>query len=145
MRSVLPLTVLAMCFTSSVAHAHKMIVVPTVAEALRVKVGYEDKTPAEGATVTLKDEAGDVVVEGITDDTGVCVLPRPKPGRYTVIANDGAGHRTQVPFDIPDEKSVVGSGDTTASLLSRRWVRAVIGVTVIGAVSLIIWWVRRRR
>lgn len=144
MRYAATFTVAGLIFAPSVAFAHKLIVVPKVAETVRVEVYYEDKTPAEDAKVTIKDEGGTVVSESVTDENGVCVLPRPKPGTYTLIANDGAGHRTRVPLDIPNETATVDPQEA-GSVLGNRWVRSAFGVALIGSGALIVRWVRRRR
>jgi hypothetical protein len=141
MRHAVPLALAALLVAPSVASAHKMIVVAKVTERVRVEVGYEDKTPAEDAKVTIKDETGTVVAEGVTDANGVCVLPRPKPGTYALIANDGGGHRRQEQLVISDEQATVEARTT----LSNRWVTSVIGVAVIGGVTLLVWWLRTRR
>lgn len=142
MRFVVPFAVLLS--GPSLALAHKMIVTPTVTDSVRVVVGYEDESPAEDAKVTLKDAAGAVVSEGITDAKGVCVLPRPKPGTYTLVANDGGGHRRQLQLIIPDDTSTVVPPESRTPFNSR-WFRSVVGVAIIGAVTGFVWWVRRRR
>jgi hypothetical protein len=141
MRTAVPLAVTALLLAPSAALAHKMLVVATVTGTIRVEVHYEDKTPAEEATVTLKDEAGAVVAEGVTDAAGVCVLPRPKPGAYTIVADDGGGHRRREPLVIPDESAPAEA----RTALGDRWLMTAVGLAVIAAGTLTAWWVLRRR
>jgi len=138
MRSAIVLV--ALLFAPSVAFAHKMLVVARVAETVRVEVRYEDESPAEEAKVTIKDEAGTVVAEGITDAKGVCVLPRPKPGTYKLIANDGGGHRRQEQLVIPDEVAPVEA----RTALGNRRLMTILGVAIIGIGTWAVWWLRRR-
>lgn len=125
------------------AFAHKLeIVAKLPADApteLRVEVGYDDGTPAEGATVTLTDRAGKPVAEGATDDKGVCVLERPKAGWYTLTADDGAGHRAVV-------RPKIGDVGTTEPPPSRPAVpMTVVGLAVIVGGTLFVWWLVRSR
>src|SRR5688572_19729541 len=78
----------------SAARAHRMDVeVTDDGRTLRVVVGYDDGTPAEGATVTLATAADDVVRTAATDEKGVCEFPRPPAGAYRVTARDDLGHK----------------------------------------------------
>ena len=95
----------AAVLTPSTLYAHKLIVdaainsgTPTI---LHIQTYYDPDEPVDDVKITLQDSAGIVVVEGRSDAKGVCRLPRPKTGSYTLIADDGQGHRCQKQLDIP--------------------------------------------
>lgn len=62
---------------------------------------YDDDTPATDAKVSLTDAGGKVVLEGRTNETGRWSFPAPAPGKYRVVVDGGAGHRTTVSLAIP--------------------------------------------
>src|SRR4051812_19092352 len=61
--------------------------------------GFDDRTPAEEAKITITDASGTVIAGGKTDERGMLKLPRPKPGNYTATA-EAFGHRDVVPFEV---------------------------------------------
>ncbi len=52
------------------------------AQALRGKLMDADKNPVSGATVTLKDPAGETIAQGSSDPTGLFHVAAPKAGNY---------------------------------------------------------------
>lgn len=123
------------------AAAHKLEVVaklpPDAPAVLRVEVGYDDDTPAEGAKVALTDLAGAVVAAGTTDEKGVCVLARPAAGGYTLTADDGAGHRATLPLEVG------GAGPPAPTKPQVPF--TLVGLAVIVGGTLFLWWLARSR
>lgn len=110
------------------ARAHSMLVEAKVEAMLRVVVGYEDETPAEDAKVTLARADGSVVAEAKTDATGTCTFARPAAGSYSLIADDGAGHRTAVPLAVPESEAEIAEA---RSARRNRWLMGGLGLAAI--------------
>lgn len=124
----------ALGLSPGAARAHRMDVEVTVTGAVfQVVVGYEDETPSEGAAVTVATAGGEVVGSGRTDAKGVYELPRPPAGRYTVTANDHAGHTAAVTLDVPADEAELKSVATDKR--DRRLMTAA-GLAVIAAFTL---------
>ena len=133
----------AAVLTPSTLYAHKLIVdacinsgTPTL---LHIQTYYDPDEPADGVKITLQDSTGSVVGEGRTDTKGVCQMPRPKGATYTLIADDGQGHRTQKQFDIPVSDAELLDARTERR---NRWVMTGTGVSLIACITAI---ARRRR
>ena len=115
-------------------HGLAVVVTPVPPDRLRVEAGYDDGTPADGATAVVTDRAGREIGRGTLDERGVCEVACP-PAGWVVTVDDGAGHRTSV----SGEREVVASeGDRPV-----RWVAAVVGLAVIG--GWVVWRMRSRR
>ncbi len=114
------------------AHAHRMDITCKVESELKIVVGYEDDTPAEQAKVTLADAAGTVVAEATTDDRGVCTIPRPRAGTYTLIADDGSGHRGRIEVPVPQSESEIAEVQTAKR---NRWLMGAAGLLGIGGLT----------
>jgi hypothetical protein len=144
---VVPLVVLTQ---HSAAFAHKLELVakyPIGRPVVRVEVGFEGDEPAEGARVRLLDAAGAVVAEGTSDAHGVCELPRPAPGEYTLVANDGDGHQAKLAVVVPPHTNLEPVEVGRRSSLAGRVISALVGVGLIAlaAVALILFLKRRAR
>lgn len=111
----------------ALAHKLNVTVAPVPPDRLRVEAGYDDGTPADGATAVLTTPDGVEMGRGTLDDRGVCELARPAGG-WVVTVDDGAGHRASARFDRR------GNGGGPA-----RWLLLAAGLLLIGA------WVRWRR
>lgn len=117
--------ILAVLLVTPPAFGHKLVLAVTpLADPprLRVQAGYDDGTPADGATATVQDSAGVEAGRAALDANGVGELPLPK-GRWAVTVDDGAGHRVMVSGenDIP----VRPDGP-------NRWVMVAAGLALIG-------------
>lgn len=122
----------------AVASAHRMDVAVVVGPGgLTVTVRYEDETPADGATVTLSSGA-----VGTTDERGVCVLPRPAAGTYTLTAADGVGHRATLEVAVPESEDEIA---TVATAKRNRWLMALAGLALIGGGAMVAKWMGQRR
>lgn len=109
------------------AQAHRMTAdVLVQGDQVQVIAGYDDDMPAEQATVTIKNAQEEVIAEGTTDDSGLCLLPRPIAGTYTIITNDHAGHLVKVTIEIPEDPA--SAPVTTVSVKNDRRIMAVIGI-----------------
>ncbi len=114
--------------TPADAFAHRMMLEAKVDGEVKIVVGYEDETPAEGATVRLRNAANVVVAEATTDETGTCTFARPSPGKYLLIAEDDTGHRATLELDLPGRAEDVVE---TATAPRNRWAMGAVGVGVI--------------
>lgn len=61
---------------------------------------YDDDTPARDARVRVEDTDKKVVGEGRTNGNGRWPFAKPAPGKYVIIVDAGAGHRTQLKITI---------------------------------------------
>ena len=105
---------------TAAAHDLKADVKP-LADSVRVEAGYDDGTPAGGARVTVTDDAGAVVAEGVLDERGVWSFPTPGPGDYRVGV-ESAGHRDEVTLTIREQDS--------PAVLSRERLDKTLGLVI---------------
>jgi hypothetical protein len=142
MRSVALIVVLVL---PSAALAHKMDVTAAIPEAdpttVREVTGYDDETPAEGATVELLATDGSVAASGTTNENGVCVLPRPRAGRYRVRVADDGGHAAAVTLDVPESAAELAEARTERR---NRWLMAAVGLAVIAGGTVLVRRLMRR-
>jgi hypothetical protein len=130
---------------SSPAFAHRLLSTPRiVGDQLRVEAYYSDDTPAQEAkvTVSLGDE---VVAEGRTDEKGVWMGPRPKPGTYTVRVTSTGHAADPETLVVPEEEEVVAvpPPDERERRTRTPWARLVAGLGIIGGLG-IAWLLARR-
>jgi hypothetical protein len=123
----------ALLVAPSAAYAHKMELraTPAADHRLRVEVTYEGGDPSDGTPVTLADAAGTTVAEATTDIDGVCFLPQPPDGTYTLTADDGAGHRAELTLTNTTE------GATTQTASRDRWLMTLLGLALIAGLTLL--------
>jgi hypothetical protein len=105
-----------------------MVIEVAVGTEVKVVVGYEDETPAERASVTLRNAAMVVVTEAATDEKGVCAFARPQPGTYLLVAEDDTGHRATLDLVVPGTPDAVLE---TATPPRNRWAMGALGMGVI--------------
>jgi nickel transport protein len=155
----------AVAFTGRV-HAHALGAECKLrADRVEVEAYYDDDTPAGDARVHVENAKKDIVVQGRTDGKGKWSFPRPEPGRYLVVIDAGAGHRTQLTMTIPASQSAstapapdgtkvsqgtqatttISEGPSRKAFTSFPWLKIGIGVAVIGGLSLAFWTGRRIR
>jgi hypothetical protein len=95
---------LALLILPAVAAAHGLDMARTVADGkLTVTLTYDDDEPCVGALVKVLTAAGEVVGEGVSDKSGVCVLPAPPPGEYTIRAKTDDGHAAKGALTVSAE------------------------------------------
>jgi nickel transport protein len=135
-------TVVALC-TPGAADAHDLQGVvklpPSDLTVLIVEAGFDDETPAEGATVRLLEAGGTLVAEGKTDEKGVWKTTRPGKGKY-VVKVESLGHADRIEFEI------VGTGDYEfAGWRFDKTLGLAIGVGGLLVASGGFWWFRLRK
>ena len=54
------------------------------------------------ALIVVKNEHGDIIIQGRTDEKGVWSFDRPGAGRYEVSVDAGAGHRAKEMLTVPE-------------------------------------------
>jgi hypothetical protein len=129
----LVLALLGLLAVASPAHAHALRARWVVREGkLEVTASYDDESVPEGASVKLLDGNGTVVARGETDANGHWSCPAPGPGRYRLIVDAGAGHRTEKFLEAPDEPA-------------SRVKSLGLGLAVIATLATAAWLVLRRR
>jgi hypothetical protein len=142
---VLPvLAIVAAVATAGPCLAHAMTVRVTVtADAVVAKVSFDGDDDLRGTvTVKLLDDSGAVIGKAEPGKDGTCTFPRPKPGRYKVLAeDDGFGHRDERPFEVKD-----GQETTTAAPPDQsRGLTVAVGLGAIGVLTLLGYWLAGRK
>ena len=135
----------AFLLTPAAALAHRMDVEAKITAAeptvVRVEAGFEEADPAQEAKVTITDAAGSTVAEGVTDQRGVCRLPRPPAGTYTVTVDGGDGHRTSVKLTVPESDADTAAVRTTPP---NKWLMSAVGLAVIALAVFATRWLLRK-
>ena len=129
---------------SSPAFAHRLNVVPKIiGDQLRIEAFYSDDTPAQEAhiTISIGDE---VLIQGLTDEKGVWVGARPKPGKYTVKA-ESIGHAAKETLVIDATEKPPGDAapDVRKERTQMPWGRLAAGLGMIGGLY-VAWLIARR-
>jgi hypothetical protein len=125
--------VLVVAPSAALAHKLELRATPTADHRLRVEAAYEGGDSSDGTTVTLADATGTTVAEAATDADGICFLPQPPDGEYTLTADDGAGHRAQTPLSIPWNEIPC---DTRWATI-RYWSTTLLGLVIIAGLTLL--------
>jgi nickel transport protein len=141
-------TISVLLVAANPALAHRLHVDARVSgETVRVEAFYDDDTPAQEAKVTLK--VGDqLVAEGQTDDKGVWIGHRPKPGTYTVRA-ESIGHAAKDTLVVPEPEQTPAAPEPPPPVEDRAkkirtpWGRLAAGLGIIGGLWLA-WMIARR-
>lgn len=123
------------------AFAHKLLLEQRVAgERLRVTAGYDDDSPAEGATIVLENERQEIIAQGKTDERGLWSCPLPPPGVYLLRA-ESVGHAAT-------RELTIGSAITQAASLPANepgtpWTKVLIGMGAIAVMFTAVWLAKR--
>lgn len=138
---------LALLTFPAFAAAHGLDLTRTVANGiLTVTLTYDDPDPelqrCRGAVVKVLNTAGEVVAEGKTDDDGVCVLPAPPPGEYTIRAKTDDGHAAKGALTVSADPAPPEKVTTRPPRLLFLGL-GILGITA--ATALFYWFGRRRR
>ncbi|HEY1380558.1 MAG TPA: carboxypeptidase-like regulatory domain-containing protein [Gemmataceae bacterium] len=117
---------------------------------VEVEAYFSDNTPARDARVTVRDAADATIAEGRTDAEGRWSFPAPPPGRYAVVVDAGAGHRTRpiavtIPGEPPAADVTVSEGPRREEFTQFPWGRVALGLGIIAALALGWRAVRRAR
>ncbi|MFT3881457.1 MAG: carboxypeptidase-like regulatory domain-containing protein [Gemmatales bacterium] len=103
---------------------------------LRIEAWFDNETPADGAKVKLLSNKK-TLHEAVTDEKGLCSIPAPGAGNYTIDVNAGGGHRTEITFTIEAAIEEQTAGADKESVFQRRWLGAAIGLGVIVALTMV--------
>jgi len=111
---------------------------------------FSDDTPAANAKIAVHDMTGKLLADGTTDNDGRWSFPVPPPGRYDVIVDAGAGHKTTVPITVPDTRDQtearVSTGPSRGEFTRTPWLPITFGLIVIAAAGLGLYlWLQRSR
>jgi hypothetical protein len=124
-------------------------------ESVLLEAYFSDDTPARHAKVEVKDAAGNVFIEGQTDDDGRWSFALPAAGVYQVAVDAGMGHRTTVALSVSAEQFAaggtgksegvrVGAGPGREGFTRIPWLRVALGLGVIaGLAAALHLWFRR--
>jgi len=102
---------------------------------LRIEAWFDNETPADGAKVKLLLNKN-TLKEAVTDERGLCTIPAPGAGNYTIDINAGGGHRTEITFTIEAAVDEQTAGADKESVFQRRWLGTAIGLGIILALTL---------
>jgi hypothetical protein len=115
-----------------------------------IEVYYDDDTPGAEASVKVTDPSDKLVAEGKTDERGLWSFPAPLPGKYKVVVDAGAGHKSTISVTIPEpaepktvqSEAPAAKGETPVTVSegpsrseftgTMRYVWAAVGLAVIG-------------
>jgi nickel transport protein len=131
---------LLVLFVPTAAHAHALGAEAKLrGNRVEVEAYYSDNTPAVDAHVAVYDAADHTIAEGRTDEHGRWTFPTPPPGRYTVVVNAGAGHRTS-PIAViipgqPADGETVSEGPLREEFTRFPWERVALGLGIIAALA----------
>jgi hypothetical protein len=117
--------------------------VKVLPDAVVVEAGFDDDTPAEGARVTILNEAGSEIASGKADERGVCRLPRPGAGKYTTRVEHLA-HHDEVPFEVFAAEFLDAPMEYVRARPNKA-IGLVLGVGGLLGASLAFWWLRLRK
>jgi nickel transport protein len=131
------LVVLAVAASPVLAHAVGLSC-KLLEKSVRVEAYFSDDTPAMDALIVVKNEQGETIVQGRTDEKGVWSFDRPVAGRYEISVDAGAGHRAKEALTVPEPAAgsgtpAVGTGDGPAREDFTRvpWLRLAAGLALI--------------
>lgn len=118
-------------------------------ERVEVEAYYDDNTPASKAKVQVLDSRKNRIADGRMDQHGKWSFPLPEPGRYQVVIDAGAGHKTKLDLTIPsagaEEGATISEGPSRREFTRFPLMKVGLGLAILGCFSLAIWWLRSRR
>jgi Carboxypeptidase regulatory-like domain len=135
-------TLLTLLTLPAVAAAHGLDLTRTVANGtLTVILTYDDDAPCVGAVVKVLNASGEVVAEGKSDADGVCVLPAPPPGEYTIRAKTDDGHAAKGALTV----SADPTPPETVTTRPPRLLYLALGLAGISIATVVFFWLGRRK
>jgi hypothetical protein len=126
------------------ARAHALHADVVVATEVKLLAYFDDDVPAEFAEAIVTDSNGTAVLTGKTNERGVWVFPRPKPGTYLVsVSVKAIGHTTRVEFTVPAEPDAPAAafGDPRPN----QTLGLALGLVGLLGFSATFWFIRRAR
>jgi len=107
---------------------------------LRIVVKFDDDETAGGATIELfRASEKQPFAKATADKTGTCVLPRPEPGQYRVVAEEEMGHRATREFEVKANQETIAERPEQS-----RTTAIAIGLGVIVLLGIISFWSLRK-
>lgn len=111
-----------------------------VGNRVELEAFYDDDTPAIKARVHVLDDQQKEIAEGRTDIRGLWSFPRPIAGKYRVVVDGGAGHRTEIALTVPEqapgpEKPIISEGPTRQEFTRFPWLKVLLGLVMIAGFS----------
>src|SRR5205085_2177382 len=84
-----------------------------VGNQVQVEAYFDDDSPAADAHVRVLDGAKGEIAKGRTDAKGGWSFARPAAGKYIVVVDAGAGHRTDIAMTVPpgDDSATAAADD----------------------------------
>lgn len=67
---------------------------------------FSDGAPCRSAGISVREEGGQVIAEGATDEEGLFSFPYQGAGSLKISLNAGDGHGARITFQLDKEKSV---------------------------------------
>ncbi len=147
---VMGLALLLVPLTARPAPAHALGAECKVrGDKVEVEAYYDDDTPARDAKVRVFDADNAEVAAGRTDVLGRWSFPLPRPGKYEVVVDAGAGHRCTQKITVRADPSaaaapVVSDGPPREEFTRFPWLNLVLGIGLIGLVGLAVFGLFRR-
>ena len=137
------------------AHAHALHVQAKLdGGKVLVQAKFDGDEPAEKAKVYLIGEDGEKKLRGLTDKAGQCRFDAPKPGKYEILVDAGAGHQARGTVTVTEEMLralptappvLISEGPSIEEATSGFWWKIGVGVVAILAIAAVLKVVARRR
>lgn len=112
---------------------------------IHIEVFFHDNSPASGVLVTLENESGEKILSEKTDKEGRLQAPSPLPGKYKILANDGAGHLSSTsliipkinPLDPNNQNLLVSKSPDRNQFIQTPWLGIALGLATIAILGFI--------
>ena len=143
-RIVLRRPLLLTVLFAGAAWGHDLVaLVDVIDTAVILQAAYAGTDPVPYAKVQVyaAGDPGGPVHEGKTDINGNFASAMPRAGRWRMVIDDEMGHRVEKTVQVPAPDA---PGAPEGSPLSR-WIRALMGVAVLGGVTGLLYGYRSRR
>lgn len=118
-------------------------------DQVTVQAYFDTDEPAVGASVRVLDNSGSEIAAGKTDDTGAWTFANPGAGRYRVVIDAGAGHRTELKLDLAgsryERETQASRGPSRATFTGYTLGKIALGLLAIAALAVTARMALRRR
>jgi hypothetical protein len=135
------LCVLLMCLLGSTpALAHKLrFDVTQTGRDVRIEAYYDTDDKADGASVRVVTEAGELLYTGQTDHAGFYTFTAPADGKYKVTVDAGDGHQWSRRVVVPAPEFPDSPEPTRAEVVQIPYARLAFGVAIIAGLAVAAW------
>ncbi|MCS6977468.1 MAG: hypothetical protein NZM31_10740 [Gemmatales bacterium] len=137
---------LGLCLPSEAA-AHALLVECRLRhDQIEVRAVFDDGTRPRGAKVRVLDDNGNEIAAGTTGEDGLWQFASPPVGKYRVVVDAGAGHRSETTITVgspplPDGR--ISTGPSEEEFTRFKAVQIVIGLSLIALFCLVLWFIHR--